>query len=100
MFNDDDDQYNATNSGNISLDEFMRTDSFEAPLADIDEDDSDDMTLMPDEVPPGANSTAPVIDDVFDITGDQVIEPEPEPEPKDGDDDEDDDSESPTEFQR
>ena len=82
----------------ISLDEFMRTDSFDAPVAGLEADESDDATLLPDDV-----GEAPAIDDVFDITGEGTIPPAaPEVDANDvadddaGDDDED--SEGPTVF--
>ena len=79
-------------TSDISLDEFMRTDSFEVPVADLDAEDSDDATLLPNQV-----GEAPAIDDVFDITGDGTIEPVGVPE---ADDDDDEDSEGPTVFNR
>ncbi len=87
-------------SSDISLDEFMRTDSFEAPIAMPDVDDSDDATLLPDQV-----GQAPAIDDVFDITGEGTIPPVATPQQGDdeADDDaadDDEDSEGPTLFNR
>ncbi len=81
-------------TSDISLDEFMRTDSFDAPLAGFEDDDSEDATLMPEQVTP-AEPSVPAIDDVFDITGNRTIPP---PAPEDDDDAEDDDSEAPTRF--
>ena len=86
-----DDPLSATSD--ISVDDFMQTDSFEAPVPGFENDDDEDATLMPNQVPA---SGTPAIDDVFDITGDRTIPPE---EPGGGDD-EDDDSEAPTEFHR
>ena len=88
-----DDELNAT--ADISLDEFMQTDSFEVPLPGIDEDDSEDATLMPEQVAAPRDSQ-PAIDDVFDITGDRTIPPGAPL--ADDDDDDDEDSESPTKF--
>ena len=85
-------------TSDISLDDFMRTDSFETPLLGGSDDD-EDATLMPDQVAPVGD--APAIDDVFDITGEGTIPPvrpdEDEGGP-DGEGDDDDDSEAPTRF--
>ncbi|MGE0483079.1 MAG: VWA domain-containing protein [Gammaproteobacteria bacterium] len=88
-----DDEYAATSS-EISLDEFMRTDSFEVPGFGGDGDDADDATLMPDDVPSGPVS-APVIEDVFDITGEGTVPPV---RGRDDEDDDEDGSEDPTLF--
>ena len=83
----------------ISLDEFMRTDSFDAPVAGLEADESDDATLLPDDV-----GEAPAIDDVFDITGEGTIPPADAPEVDANDvadddaGDDDEDSEGPTVF--
>ena len=85
-------------TSDISLDEFMRTDSFEVPVADLDAEDSDDATLLPNQV-----GEAPAIDDVFDITDNGTIEPVGVPEADDDDavdDGDDEDSEGPTVFNR
>ena len=85
-------------TSDISLDEFMRTDSFEVPVADLDAEDSDDATLLPNQV-----GEAPAIDDVFDITDNGTIEPVGVPEADDDDavdDGDDEDSEGPTVFSR
>jgi len=79
-------------TSDISLDEFMRTDSFETPLVDFDETDSEDATLMPEQVP-----EAPEIEDVFDITGEDVLPPVKSYDAED-DDSPDDDAEGLTVF--
>ena len=86
-------------TSDISLDEFMRTDSFDAPVAGLEADESDDATLLPDDV-----GGAPAIDDVFDITGEGTIPPADAPD-EDANDvadddagDDDEDSEGPTVF--
>jgi hypothetical protein len=73
----------------------MQTDSFEVPVPGIDEDDSEDATLMPDQVAAPSDSQ-PAIDEVFDITGDRTVPPGAAL--ADDDEDDDDDSESPTKF--
>lgn len=86
-----DDALSATTD--ISVDDFMKTDSFEVPVPDIDSDEDEDATLLPSQVPP-SGAGAPAIDDVFDITGDRTMPPEP----RDDDDEDDDASEAPTKF--
>ncbi|MGR8920425.1 MAG: FHA domain-containing protein, partial [Gammaproteobacteria bacterium] len=89
-------------TSDISLDEFMRTDTFEAPIPGIVNDDDDDATLMPDAV--GPMGAAPAIDDVFDITGEGTIPPvSPNADADaggadDDDDDDEDEAEAPTRF--
>lgn len=57
-------------TADISIDDFMRTDSFEAPVPGLADDD-EDATLMPHQVP-----NRPVaIDDVFDVTAEGTIAP-------------------------
>ena len=72
--------------------EFMRTDSFETPLVDFDETDSEDATLMPEQVP-----EAPEIEDVFDITGEGVLPPV-KSDDAEGDDSPNDDAEGLTVY--
>ena len=79
-------------TSDISLDEFMRTDSFETPLVDFDETDSEDATSMPEQVP-----EAPEIEDVFDIRGEGVLPPVKSDDAED-DDSPDDDAEGLTVF--
>ncbi|MCZ6771855.1 MAG: VWA domain-containing protein [Proteobacteria bacterium] len=79
-------------TSDISLDEFMRTDSFETPLVDFEETDSEDATLMPEQV-----TEAPAIDDVFDITAEGTL-PAVKPDDAEDDDSPDDDAEGPTVF--
>ena len=79
-------------TSDISLDEFMRTDSFETPLVDFEETDSEDATLLPEQV-----TEAPAIDDVFDITAEGTL-PAVKPDDAEDDDSPDDDAEGPTVF--
>ena len=92
-------------TSDISLDEFMRTDTFEAPIPGIVNDDDDDATLMPDAV--GPLGGVPAIDDVFDITGEGTIPPvspdadgdaRGDADDDDDDDNDNDDAEAPTRF--
>jgi len=69
-------------TSDISLDEFMRTDSFEPAIPGVADDDDQDSTLLPSQVP----SRPVAIDDVFDVTAEGTIPPV----------DPNDDSESPT----
>jgi pSer/pThr/pTyr-binding forkhead associated (FHA) protein len=89
-----DDALDAT--ADISLDEFMRTDSFDVPLPGMEpvDDESEDATLMPNQVGTSNTYAAAQIDDVFDLTGERTVPPAASTD----DDDEDDDSEAPTEF--
>lgn len=84
-------------TSDISLDEFMDTEAFQASPLPTD-DDADDATLLPADV-----SEPPAIDDVFDITAEgEVVPEEPRRDDAAGTDDEDDDDddggESPTVF--
>lgn len=73
------------NTSDISLDEFMRTDSFEVPLPGfIDSDDDADATLMPDQVAPSGQRPL-AIDDVFDVTAEGAIPPVAMRDEDDGD---------------
>ena len=79
-------------TSDISIDEFMRTDSFEASEIGYDNDDSEDATLLPDHVQ--TQTSTPAIDDVFDITGNRTIPPVRAAD----DDDDEPDPEAPTKF--
>lgn len=71
-------------TSDISIDDFMKTDSFEVPIPGLGDDE--DATLMPGEVP--------AIDDVFDLTAEGTIPPVSPIADADDDDD------APTQFLR
>lgn len=79
-------------TSDISLDDFMRTETFDGPVLGLesDVDDGDDRTLMPNQVPE-RTSSVPAIDDVLDLTAEQTIQPV-------GPDDDDEESEGETRF--
>lgn len=77
-------------TSDISVDDFMKTDSFEIPLPGM-VDDADDATLLPADVPPVAGAA---FDDIFDVTAEGTIPPVL---PARGGDDDDD---TPTQFLR
>ncbi len=75
----------------ISLDEFMETETFDASLRERDafaDEDGDDATLRPEDVV----TDLPSMDDFFDVTSEGTIPPV---DPHDAGDDEDDDGDGP-----
>ncbi|MEZ5460050.1 MAG: hypothetical protein R3E65_12360 [Steroidobacteraceae bacterium] len=75
----------------ISLDEFMETETFDAALRERDAfagEDGDDATLRPEDVV----TDLPSMDDFFDVTSEGTIPPV---DPHDAGDDEDDDGDGP-----
>ncbi len=82
-------------TSDISVDDFMKTDSFEIPLPGMSDDDigdDGDATLLPGEVPA---LSAGALNDVFDVTAEGTIPPVPPGSHLDDDDDD-----APTQFLR
>ena len=79
----------------VSLDEFMRTDSFDVPEPAFADDGDEQATLLPEQV---RRAAQPDIEDVFDITAEGTIPPVRSGRGSSSDDDDDDDD-APTQIQ-